>query len=350
MLKLFKPKHQSILGIDISAASVKIIELGGSADQRHVVDYGSEPLPAHALDGHVIKDVDAVANSIRRLISRGSFQTKLASVAVRDSAVISKTIQINDGLADSELEELIVMDADKYIPFPIEEVNMDFVVLGPSAKNASKLDVLIVASRSENISSRVDAITKAGLQLKIVDVESYAIERAVKLLVNDLPSQGQGKVIAVMDIGSNLSNLCVLQNMKMIYTREEDFGGEQLLKDIVQHYAVSFDEAVRMRQEDTLPDDYETAVLAPFIELLILQIKRSLQFFFSTTHCEFVDHIFLAGGVAMLPDLANQVSESLKVPSSVANPLQRMSVPKKLGDINGSSLMIACGLALRGVE
>lgn len=347
MLKLFKPKQRAILGIDIGASCIKVIELAGEGEQQSVVDYGSEPLPPNVMDGYIIKDIEAVAASIRRLIARCRFTSKSAAVAVRDSAIISKVIQINDGLAESELEEIIAMDADKYIPFPIEEVNMDFVVQGPSSKNPAKLDVLIVASRSENVSSRVDAISKAGLQVKVVDVESFAIERAVNLMVNDLPSQGQGKVVAVMDVGATQSCLCVLQNMKLTYSREEDFGEEHLIKDIAQHYAVSQEEALRMRQEENLPEDYKEAVFMPFVEMLTLQIKRSLQFFFSTTHIEFVDHILLAGSAEILPDLVKQVNDVLKIPASVANPVHGMVLPAKLADLHGPSLLIACGLAMR---
>lgn len=347
MLKLFKSKQRAILGIDISASCVKIIELSGDDEQRSVVDFGIEPLPANVMDGYIIRDVDAVASCIRRLISRGRFTSKYAAVAVRDSAIISKVIQINDGLADSELEEFIAMDADKYIPFPIEEVNMDFVVQGPSPKNASKLDVLIVASRSENVSSRVEAISKAGLQAKVVDVESFAIERAVSLMQNELPALGQGKVIAVMDVGYTLSSLCVMQNMKLIYSREEEFGENNLIKEIAQHYAVSYEEALQMHQEKKLPEDYYEAVFTHFIDLLTLQIKRSLQFFFSSMHIEFVDHILLAGSADLLPDLSKKVHEALNIPASIANPIHGMTLPAKLIDLHGPSLLIACGLAMR---
>ena len=350
MLKLFKSKRKAILGVDISPSCVRIIETGMDNQQRFVVDYGFEPLPADAVEGHVIKDIDTVAACIRRLISRGHFSSKCAAVAVRDSAVISKVIQISDGLADSELEELIVTDADKYIPFPIEEINMDFAVQGPSSKNPAKLDVLIVASRSENVSTRVEAVTRAGLQVKVVDVESFAIERVVSLFAEDLPSQGQEKVIAVMDVGSHFSSLCVLQNMKLSYSREEEFGEENLLKNLAQHSAVNMDEARRMLQEGRLPEDYETAVFTPFIDSLTMQVKRSLQFFFSTTHCEHVDHILLSGGGGFLSELTTRVQELLKIPTAIANPLKYMTLPKKLEDLHGSSLMIACGLAMRVVD
>lgn len=354
MLKWFKPRHQALLGIDISATSVKIVEFSGEGENRSLINYGFEALPANTIEGHLIKDVDAVADCIRKLVASKEFKAKLAAVAVRDSGIISKMVQVNDGLDESETEQMIMMDADKYIPFPIEEINLDFVVQGPSAKNPSKLDVLIVASRSENVNSRVEAIAKAGLQIKFVDVESFAIERAVMLLANDLPAQGQEKTVAVLDIGTTQSCLCVLQNLKMIYTREEDFGEEQLVKDIAQHYGLSSDVASKKLGENDLPDDYRTAVEEPFVETLLLQIKRSIQIFFSSAHLDRLDHIVLAGNLALLPNLCNLVQDTLKTPTTIANPLKSMAAPKDVSEQNmqadGASLMIACGLAMRQCE
>jgi type IV pilus assembly protein PilM len=180
VLKLLKPKHRSILGIDISSSAVKILEISGSGEDICVEGYGREEIPASALEGNMIKDVDVVANCIKKLVERLRFTSKNVALAVPDSAVISKVVQINEGLTDLEMEELVVIEADKYIPYPIDEINLDFEVLGHSAKSSSLLDVLIVASRAENVNTRVEAAHRAGLEPKIVDVESYAVERSVQ--------------------------------------------------------------------------------------------------------------------------------------------------------------------------
>lgn len=354
MLKLFKPEYRSILGIDISSTSVRIIEMSGRDDNCCIEGYGTDILPANAVEGHTIKDVDAVAQTIRQLILKAGLNSNFATLAVPDSAVISKILQVNDDLNESEIEEFIIMEADKYIPYPIEEINLDFEVIGPSSKNATMLDVLIVASRTENVSSRVDAATKAGLQAKIVDVESFAIERAIQLLAPDLPAQGQGKVIAVIDVRDEFANLFVLHNMKIIYTHEDEFGGKQLVDEIAQHYGITRAQALQMTADNTTPPDYNERVLQPFIETLLLHIKRSLQFFFSTGHHGFVDHILLAGNVARLPNLANLVQERSKIPTTIANPASHLKLADRLDSdktINdATSLLIACGLALRYVE
>lgn len=354
MLGLFKPNHHSILGIDISSTSVKVIEISGKDEHRCVEGYGIEMLPSDVVDGHTIKDTNALANCIKQLVARHQLHSKWVAVAVPDSAVITKVLQINTGLNDSEIEEIILMEADKYIPYPIEEINLDFQVLGPSVKNMSMLDVLIVASRSENVSGRVEAITKAGLQAKIVDVESFAVERVVQLVSKELPAQGKDKTIAVFDVGSIFANLFVMHGMKIIFTREEEFGSKQLLDELVSHYGITYAEQVQMNTQEKMPSDYEEKVLTPFKDTILLHIKRSLQFFFSTSHHEFVDHILLSGGVAKIPNLADFIQEKTNVPTTLINPVNHMLLSKKAsatGIINDAPLlMLACGLALRKVE
>ncbi len=354
VLKLFKSKHRSILGIDISSSAIKILEISGSGDQLCVEGYGHQLLPENALDGNIIKNVDAVAASIKKLVSTSRLNCKQVALAVPDSAVISKIVQINDGLNDSEMEELVVIEADKYIPYPIDEINIDFEILGHSAKNSAMLDVLIVASRAENVNSRVEAVTRAGLEAKIVDVESYAVERAAQQLAQELPAGGQDKIVAIIDIGANYTHLFVLHGMRLIFSREEKFGGMQLIESIAEHYDMSIEQASALKEENKLPTGYEAEVLEPFKDMVLLQIKRTLQFFYSTSQHGFVDHILLAGGLARQSGLIHLIQEQLGVATTVANPLLHMSFGKmvNLEHINNDapSLMAACGLALRHIE
>ena len=354
MLKLFKPKHHSILGIDISASAVKILEISGVGENLCVEGYGRELLPPNILDGNVIKDTALVATIISRVIRKAGLSSKQVAVAVPDSAVITKVVQINDGLSDSEIEELVIIEADKYIPYPIDEINLDFEIQGHSSKSTEMLDVLIVASRAENVNSRTAVIEAAGLEAKIVDVESYAVERAAQLFARDFPAAGQDKIIAIIDIGFHYTHLFVLNNMKLTFSREEKFGGAQLIDAIMEHYHMTREEALAAKINQTLPEDYDIEVLQPFKELVLLQIKRTLQFFYSTSQHGFVDYILLAGGVAPEQGLAQLIQEQLDVTVTVANPFHYMSISKKvdLAAINhdAPALMVACGLALRNIE
>ncbi|MDI1351724.1 MAG: type IV pilus assembly protein PilM, partial [bacterium] len=249
---------------------------------------------------------------------------------------------------------LVVIEADKYIPYPIDEINLDFEILGPSPKNSAMLDILIVASRSENVNNRIEVINRAGLEPRIVDVESYAVERAAQLLANDLPAQGRDKIVAIIDIGANYTHLFVLNGMKLIFSREEKFGGSQLTNAIAEYYNITPAQAWAAKNEGKLPADYEVKVLEPFKELVLLQIRRTLQFFYSTSQHGFVDHILLAGGVARQQGLAAHIQEQLGVTTTIANPLLSMTFSKNVNlkaiNEDAPTLIVACGLALRNIH
>ena len=350
----FKPKHRSILGIDISSGSIKVIELSGGNGTHCVEGYGCTSLPPNAVEGHEIKDVDAVANCIKQLLSTERMSSKYASIALPDSAVISKVLQVSDGLDEQEIEEFILMEADKYIPYPIDEINMDFELVGRSVKNASMNDVLLVASRSENVNSRVEAATKAGLTVKAVDVESFAIERTMSLLTKELPVDKKDTVVAVIDITEEYANLFVLSDMKLVYTREDEFGTKQMVNDIINQYGVGMDEALQIKSGKTRPEDYDEKIVIPFVDTFVVYVRRSLQFFFSTSHHAEIDHIFLAGGVASISNLAMRVQEETEIPTTIANPIRDMIISNNVSSTSladdAPSLLIACGLALRKIR
>ncbi|WP_058500339.1 type IV pilus assembly protein PilM [Legionella gratiana] len=354
MLKLLHPQHRSILGIDITSTAVKILEISGKNGELIVESYGREMLPPNAMDGNVIKDIDAVSQCVKKTVDRLHTPCKQAALAVPDAAIISKVIQINEGLNDEEMEELIVTEADKYIPYPIEEINLDFEVLGHFQKNPNLLDVLIVASRAENVNQRVGIAAAAGLDTVVVDVESYAVERAAQRIARDLPALGQDKTIAIIDIGACYTHLFVLHGMKLVYSREEKFGDKQLIESTAERYKMTLEEVTVARDKGELPSDYETEVLEPFKENILLQIKRTLQFFYSTNQEGEVDHILLAGGLARLPGLVALVKDRLGKTTTIANPLSYMTPSKKinLDTINNDApaLLVACGLALRNIE
>ncbi|MCX7117596.1 MAG: type IV pilus assembly protein PilM [Legionellales bacterium] len=354
MLKLFKSKSLAILGIDISTTSVKILQLSKNGDRYCVEGYGRASLPENAMDGYLVKDSEAVADCIKNIIKTTGLTCKQVAIAVPESSAISKVIQLNEGLNDAEIEELVVMDADKYIPYPIDEVNMDFCPMGTSLKNSAMQDVLIVASRAENVSNRVGVIQLAGLEAVIVDVESYAVERAAQLLKPSLPANGDKKNIAIIDMGSTYTHIFVLHDMKIIFSREEQFGSKQLLDEIMQHYGLSWAEALALIEHGPLPEDYEKVVLQPFKELILLQVKRALQFFFSNSHHTFVDHIIFAGGVAKLSDITQLLREHINVPTTTPSFFEEMSVVTSVDRDalreDSPMLMLLCGLALRQIE
>ncbi len=351
MLQLLNRAPTALIGLDISSTSVKLLELGQSGGRYRVESYAVVPLPQNTVEEKSIADVDAVGTAIKRAVSKAGTRTRNAAVAVAGSAVITKIISMPGTLSDDELSDQLQLEADQYIPYPMEEVNLDFEVLGPSEKQEGMVDVLLAASRSENVDIRVAALELGGLNAKIVDVEAFAMESAFSLLSNQLPDNGIGKTIAVIDIGATMTTLSVSHDFKVIYTREQVFGGKQLTEEIMRRYGLSYDEAGLAKKQGGLPDNYEPEVLQPFKEAMAQQVSRSLQFFFSSSQHNTVDHIVLAGGCAAIPGVDALIEDKVGITASVANPFANMSLTSRISPegirSDASSLMIACGLALR---
>ncbi len=358
MLPFFGTQNVPVLGLDISSTAVKLLELsrsGGRSGARFRVErYAVEVLPPDAVVEKNIADVDAVGEAIRNVVRRSGSRAKQAAVAVSGSAVITKIITMPASITDREMENQIQLEADQYIPYPLEEVNIDFEVFGPNEKNPEMVDVLLAASRSENVENRVSALEIAGLTPAVVDVEAYAMENAFSLISEQLPDFGVDQTIAIVDIGATNTALNVLHNNKIIYTREQSFGGKQLTEEIQRRYGLSQEEAGMAKRQGGLPDNYMSEVLEPFKEALAQQVSRSLQFFFSSSAHNSVDHIVLAGGCASIPAIDELVEEKVGTPTIIANPFTNMSVsssvkPQSLSN-DAPSLMIACGLALRSFD
>jgi type IV pilus assembly protein PilM len=330
---------------------VKLLELGQSGNRYRVESYAVVPLPQNAVEEKNIADVEAVGAAIKRAVSRAGTRTKNAAVAVAGSAVITKIINMPGNLSDDELADQIQLEADQYIPYPREEVNLDFEVIGASEKQEGMVDVLLAASRSENVDVRVAALELGGLNARIVDVEAFAMEAAFSLLAGQLPDNGVGKTIAVIDVGATMTTLSVSHDFKVIYTREQVFGGKQLTDEVMRRYGLSYEEAGLAKKQGGLPDNYEPEVLHPFKEAMAQQVSRSLQFFFSSSQHNSVDHIVLAGGCAAIPGVDALIEDKIGITASVANPFADMSLTSRINPegirSDASSLMIACGLAMR---
>lgn len=347
-------KAPPILGLDISSTAVKLLELSRTGSRYRVESYAVEPLPPNSVVEKSIADVEAVGDAIRRAVKRSGTRAKHAAVAVSGSAVITKVISMPATFSADEMESQIELEADQYIPYPLEEVNLDFEVLGPSQKNPEMVDVLLAASRSENVDTRVAAVELGGLIAKIVDVEAYAMENVFGLISEQMPSHSGGNTIAIVDIGATMTTLNVLHEGKIIYTRDQVFGGKQLTEEIMRRYGLSYEEAGMAKRQGGLPDNYVPEVLEPFKEAMAQQVSRSLQFFFSSSQYNSVDHIVMAGGSASITGVDEQIEAKVGTGTSIANPFANMSLsprvkPQTLSN-DAPSLMIACGLALRSFD
>ncbi len=346
-------KTQSpLIGVDISSTAVKLLQLSRSGDRFRVEHYAVEPLPPNAVAEKNIIEVEAVGEAIRRAVSRSGSRVKNAAAAVSGSSVITKIIPMPADL-DDDMESQIELEAVNYIPYPIEEVNLDFEVMGPMPGNSEMVQVLLAASRSENVEARATALELGGLVAKVIDVEAFAIENAFSLMAGSINIPPNG-LVALVDVGATMTTLNVLRGGRSIYTREQVFGGKQLTDEVMRRYSLSYEEAGLAKRQGGLPESYEIEVLDPFKEAMVQQVSRLLQFFYAGSEFNRVDHVVLAGGCASIPGIPEMVEEQLGVATVGANPLAQMTLGPRVQAHalaqDAPALMIACGLALRSFD
>ena len=350
---LLKKKNKTLLGVDISSTSVKVLELSQSNGRYQVESYASEPLPANAVVEQSIGDEEAVGLVIKKVLGKARASSKLAAIAVAGSAVITKNIEMSESLTDDEMDYQIRIEADQYIPYPLEEVALDWQIQGPS-EIPGNVDVLLAACRLENVELRKDALEIGGLEAGIVDIEAFCTERCYELVRSQLVDDDDVDTVAIIDIGATMTTLSVLNQGKTIYTREQLFGGKQLTEEIMRRYGLSEEEALRAKLDGGLPDDYESEVLDPFRDSVVQQISRSLQFFYSSSQYNDVDYIVLAGGTSSIVGLDQLTQEKLGISAIVANPFVNMTLSQKVNasllNNDAPALMIACGLAMRSFD
>ena len=351
---LFAEKTPPLIGIDISSTAVKMVELGSNGRGGYKLEgYSMASLPKEAVvDGNVgdlEKMVDAMKLAWKLLGSR----EKRAALALPASSVISKKVLMSADLREEDMEVQVEAEANQYIPFSLDEVNIDFQVIGPAPNNPEEVEVLIAAARKEKIEDRVAAAEGAGLKVTVMDVENYATEAAYSLVASQIPNSGREQTVMIIDIGASFMHVNVLDNNKSVYMREQAFGGGQLTQEIQRRFGLSVEESEIAKRKGGLPESYESEVLQPFVQQLTTEVARALQFFTSSTQYNRVDNIVLAGGCAAIPSIDVMVQERTQVHTIIANPFHGMTLNSKLkkqqADIDAPAMLIACGLAMRGL-
>lgn len=352
MGSLFSRSQAPLLGIDISSSSVKLVELSrNGAGDLCLERCAIEPLERGWITDGNIEKFDEVAEAVRRVVRKSGSKTKNVALALPASAVITKKIILPGGLSDRELEAQVESEANQYIPFSLDEVSLDFCVIGPSASSQGDVEVLIAASRKEKVSDRQGLAEAAGLKPVVVDVESYASRMAASRVMETLPNNGADALVALFEVGAMTTSMQVIKDDEVLYERDQAFGGAQLTQLIVRQYGFSADEAEAKKRSGELPEDYRSAVLDPFIESMAQEIGRALQFFFTSTPHNKVDHILLAGGSAALPGLTEAVTHQTSFACMVINPFDGMemggSVQARKIAREAPSYLTSTGLALR---
>src|ERR1700704_4038062 len=348
---LLKPKSPPLIGVDISSSSVKIVELAASGKGRYRLErYSIELLPKDAVVDGNIMNLEEVGDALRRGWKRMGTRAKNLAMALPSAAVITKKIVVPAGQTDEQLEAQVETEANQYIPFALEEVNLDFQTLGPAPNSTEDVEVLIAASRKEKVEDRVAVAESVGLKTTVMDIDAFASQNAFELMQGQLPDAGRDQTIAVVDVGASMMNINVLRNGQSVYMREQPFGGNQLTQEIMRHYSLSAEEAEAAKRNGGLPDTYDSEVLAPFMDTLALEVARALQFFFASTQFNQVHHILLAGGCATIPSIEEVVNRRTQVNCMIANPFANMAISSMIRPRNlaadAPSLMVACGLAM----
>ncbi len=341
-----------MIGLDISTSGVKLVELSdGGKNELRLERYAFEVLPRGAVVDGNIENIEQVAEAVRRIWKKSGTRAKNVALGMPTASVITKKIVLPAGMSELELEVQVESEASQYIPFALDEVSLDFDVIGPSGSSPDDVDVLLAASRKDKVEDRVAVAESAGLKPVVMDIESYAARAALERINAALPKAGKGQIIALFRIGTQLTHISVMLDGQVIYEREQPFGGNQLTQDIVRTYGLTFEEAEIKKKAGNLPDNYGAELLTPFLESAAQEITRAIQFFFTSTPHARIDRLFLAGGCAIIPDLVDIVASRTKIASAVVNPFGGMKlgegVREKQLRIDAPAYLVACGLALR---
>ncbi len=350
---MFRKKTEPLIGLDIGSTSVRLLQLSSRGYGYRIDHFAIESLNEGVVVDNTIQDVEAISNAISNAVKNSGARAKFCAIAVSGSAVFTKIISLPTNLADADIESQVQIEASQYIPYPLDEVSLDFEVMGPSPRNPDMMDILLAASKSENIESRQDALDSAGLTAKVVDVEAFAIANAFEL-IRKRDGVSDDQAIGFFDIGYDVTTLLVIKGGEVIYTRDHPFGGHQLLEETQRRYDMSVEQASFFERDEEAPEDFEEEVLEPFQVNIVHQISRALQFFASSNEYSNISAIYLSGGAASLNNMAAMVQQELGMPTRVADPITGLDVAHNVAvtalNRNATNLMIAMGLALRGVD
>ena len=348
----FGKKNPPLIGVDISTSGVRLVELSEAGkNELRLERFVSESLPRGAVVDGNIENIEQVTEAVHRAWKKSGSRTKLVALGMPPAAVITKKIVLPGGLSEDELEVQVESEASQYIPFALDEVSLDFDVVGVAQNAPDDVEVLLAATRKEKVDDRVAVAEAAGLKPVVMDIESYAARAAVERLTAQLPNAGQGQIVALFQIGSQVTHISMLLDGQPIYEREQPFGGQQLTQDISRAYGLSYEDADNKKRSGDLPDGYRADHLTPFMESAALEATRAIQFFFTSTPYTRVDQIFLAGGCASIPGLVEIVAARCKISTSVVSPFKGMrlgsNVREKQLRADAPAYLVACGLALR---
>ena len=352
-MKLLGTKSPPVMGLDIGSSSIRLLQLSRHGSSYRIDHFAIEPLPSGVIVEKSVQDIEAISDAIQSAVRNSGSNSKYCAVAVSGSAVFTKTISLPANLAEADIESQVQIEANQYIPYPLDEISLDFEVLGASPRNADMVDILLAASKNENVESRQDALESLGLKARVVDVESFAIANAFEL-IRERDGIRSTETVGIFDVGSDLSSLLILRNGRVVYTRDHPFGGNQLTEEIMRRYDMTPEQANFFMRGEPGPENFEDEVLEPFMLNVVHQISRALQFYSSSAEFSNIRTIYLSGTMASVKGLADVVEQELGIKTSVADPVAGLDLAPSVAvaalNRNSPNLMVAMGLALRGFD
>ena len=345
---LFGKSSPPLAGLDISTSGVRLVELGDAGKgELRLERYAAEPLPRGAVVDGNIENIDQVAEAVRRVWKKSGTKARHVALGMPPASVITKKIILPAGLAEDQLEVQVESEASQYIPFALDEVSLDFDVIGPAPNSAEDMEVMLAAARREKVEDRVAIAEAAGLTATVMDIESYAARSALERAAGSRPDQ----IVALFQMGAQATHVAVMLGGETVYEREQPFGGNQLTQDIVRAYGLSFEEAETRKKSGDLPENYRADLLAPFLENAALEVTRAIQFFYTSTPYTRIDQLYLAGGSALVPGLLDIIGGRTRIPSALVNPFEHMLMGAQVREQQlrqeGAAYLVACGLAMR---
>lgn len=341
-------KSKEIVGIDIGSSSVKLVQLEEQKGAYQLKNAGILPLPSEAIVDNSLMDTTSIVETIKSLVKSLDIKAKDAVCSISGNSVIIRKISL-PAMTPDELEDQIAWEAEQYIPFDINDVNLDFEILDTDLSASGKMTVLLVASKKEIINEYVAVFNEAGMKLVVVDVDSFAIQNAYEL--NYFP--GPDDVVALVNIGASIMNLNVVKDGISLFTRDVQMGGNLYTEEILRQFSLSSQEAERIKVTlDYHDKERLQETITRINETVAIEINRSLDFYNSSAEDQRITKVFLSGGCSKVAMLAEAVSQRLGLQVEMLNPLQKITYnekhfdPEYLREI-GPLVAVAAGLAMR---
>lgn len=353
MQKLVNKNHgniYSMIGIDFGSQSIKAVAIKGRKGNFQIEQCAEIPTPKGAIMDYQIQNQEAVTKAVNQLIRGMGVKTRYVATSVSGSNVISKVIPVDNSIdTDEALQDFVSRESDSIIPFASEEVSVDYEIIGPNLEDPSKNDVLISATKTQNIRDREAILAECGCDVRVIDLSVHAVGRAATALVPELAST-ESKVCAIVDIGAVTMTFGIMVNGEIVYSRLQSFGGDNYTQSIAHFYNVPYEEAEKMKVQERLPADAKHDVEPQHFSLLCNQIKRNLQLYASASNKTKVDLVVLTGGGSLLLNFADYLSNQIKKEVRHPDPLDTATNLRTEVLKHGAKYMTALGLALRSFE